>query len=238
MQTMYRELAEWWPLLSPPEGYAEEAAVFRDILREHVPDGRTMLELGSGGGNNALHLKRWFEMTLSDVSEDMLSVSRKLNPECAHVQGDMRSLQLDQSFDAVFVHDAICYMTTEADLNAAFQTAYRHLRSGGAALFAPDWVKETFETGTEVGGDDGEFGGVRYLEWVFDPDPDDTTYNVEYVVAVRDVHNEVRVVHDRHVEGLFSEATWLRLLEAIGFEVQSMPDPVAPGRILFVGRKP
>ena len=48
-------------------------------------------------------MKRDFEMTLSDLSAEMLEVSRGINPELRHIQGDMRSLRLDgPKFDAVF----------------------------------------------------------------------------------------------------------------------------------------
>ncbi len=33
--------------------------------------------------------------------------SRELNPDCEHVLGDMRTLRLGRTFDAVFVHDAV-----------------------------------------------------------------------------------------------------------------------------------
>ena len=50
---------------------------------------RTLLELGSGGGNNASHMKAHFAPTLVDASAGMLDVSRALNPECEHVEGDI-----------------------------------------------------------------------------------------------------------------------------------------------------
>lgn len=68
--------------------------------------GSEILELGCGGSNNAYHLKGSYQMTLTDLSESMLAVSRQLNPECTHLQGDMRVLRLGMTFDAVFVHDA------------------------------------------------------------------------------------------------------------------------------------
>lgn len=111
-----------------------------------------MLELGSGGGNNASHMKREFLLTLVDRSPGMLGVSRRLNPECEHVEGDMRSVRLGRTFDAVFVHDAIAYLTTEDDLRALFETAFEHCRRGGVALFVPDCVGETFEPATDHGG--------------------------------------------------------------------------------------
>lgn len=110
---LYSELAEWWPLMSRPAEYAEEAAFFaQSLLAAGDHPARTLLELGSGGGNNASHLKQQFEMTLVDPSVGMLAVSRALNPDCEHLQGDMRTVRLDRQFDRVFIHDAICYMTT------------------------------------------------------------------------------------------------------------------------------
>ena len=150
----------------------------------------------------------------------MLAVSRALNPECTHVQGDMRSIRLGREFDRVFIHDAIVYMTTEHDLRLAIETAFVHCRPGGAALFAPDHVRENFHPGTDHGGHDGAHGGLRYLEWVWDPDPTDSTYVVDYAYLLRERDGTVRVEHDRHIEGLFARADWLRLLADAGFQPQ------------------
>jgi SAM-dependent methyltransferase len=221
---MYEEFAAWWPLLSAPGEYAEEAAIYRRVLAEEgVRPPASMLELGSGGGNNASHLKADFKLTLVDRSEGMLAVSRELNPGCEHVQGDMRTVRLGREFDAVFVHDAVNYMTTEEDLRLVMETALVHCRPGGAALFAPDHLRETFRTGTDHGGHDTDGRGVRFLEWTWDPDPLDTTYLVDYAYLVRDADGSVRVAHDRHVEGLFPRATWLRLLEEVGFRARAVP---------------
>lgn len=215
---LYRELADWWPLLSPPEEYEEEAGVYTKFLLEAAsPPVRTLLELGSGGGSNALHMKRRFEITLVDLSPGMLAVSRKLNPECEHLEGDMRTVRLNRQFDCVFIHDAICYMATLDDLRAAIRTAAAHCRPGGAALFAPDYVRETFHAGAAHGGHDGENRSLRYLEWTWDPDPADSTYLADYVYALRGEDGEVRVVHDRHIEGLFSRLEWLELIDEAGF---------------------
>ena len=215
---LYSELAEWWPLLSAPEDYAEEAAFYEQTIIEacDLPP-RTMLELGSGGGNNASHLKRRFSMTLVEPSAGMLAHSRRLNPECEHLQGDMRTVRLGREFDCVFVHDAVCYMTTETDVRAAIETAFVHCRPGGAALFAPDHLRENFTSTTGEGGHDGDDRSLRYLEWKWDPDPSDTTYLVEYAYLLRERDGSVRAVHDRHVEGLFRRADWLRLLSDAGF---------------------
>jgi SAM-dependent methyltransferase len=234
---LYDELAEWWPLFSAPADYAEEAGFFARILSDACkPTPRTVLELGSGGGNNAFYLKSKFEMTLLDLSPQMLAVSHKLNPECEHRAGDMRSANLGRTFDAVFVHDAIAYMTTAADLDAAIRTAYRHCRAGGVALFVPDCVRETFVAETTHGGHDGDGRSLRYLMWTVDPDPADTTYRADFAILLRDHRGDTRVVHDSHLEGLFPRAEWMRLLRGAGFAASTLTDKWK--REIFVAEHP
>ncbi len=238
----YQELAKWWPLISPVEDYAAEAREFLRVIRGAAPGARSLLELGSGGGHNAHHLESHFQITLSDLSAEMLEVSKRLNPECEHIQGDMRTLDLGRSFDVVLIHDAIDYMTSEADLALAMATAYRHCRAGGIALLVPDTFLESFEPGTECGGSDGAEGeGVRYLEWSHDPDPSDTVGSVEYSFLVREVDGTVRSFHETHQFGLFSRATWLRLLERAGFEAEPIPEHTVEARtprVFLLGRRP
>lgn len=239
---LYADLADWWPLISPPEEYAEEAAFAAMLLGSASVPVREVLELGSGGGHNAVHLKARFAMTLVDLSEEMLAVSRQLNPECEHDRGDMRTVRLGRTFDAVFIHDAVDYMTTEADLGAAVATAFAHCRPGGVAVFMPDWIAETFSATTEHGGHDGDDGrGVRYLDWAWDPDPSDTWVVTEYAFVLRDPDGSVRVVHDSHRTGVFGCDVWLELLAGAGFEASTITEETSEDRTpreVFVGRRP
>jgi len=239
---LYGELASWWPLLSSPAEYAEEAAFYeRTLVTACERPPHTLLELGSGGGNNASHLKVRFQMTLVDRSPGMLEVSRALNPECEHIEGDMRTARLGRAFDCVLVQDAVVYMTTETDLRAAIETAFVHCRPGGAALFAPDHVRETFRPSTGHGGHDGKGRSLRYLEWTWDPDPTDSTYLVDIAYLLRESDGAVRVERDRHVAGLFSRADWLRLLSEVGFRASMVPfehSELPGGYELFVGSRP
>lgn len=223
MQTkLYAELAEWWPLVSSPDDYAEEASQYAELLTAACHP-RRVLELGSGGGNNASHLKKHFQMTLVDLSPQMLQVSRELNPECEHRQGDMRSVRLGTLFDAVFVHDAIGYMTTIADLSRAIETCFAHCRPGGAGLLAPDWLRETFRPRVSAGGHDGGSRSLRYLEWTYDPDPGDTTVATDFAFLLRDGPGPAEAVHDHHVTGLFERELWLDLCRKAGFDPEIRP---------------
>ena len=225
---LYSRLAEWWPLLSAPEEYAEEAELYGSLLTAGPRPVEDVLELGSGGGNNAVHLKRRFRMTLTDLSAEMLEVSRRLNPECDHVQGDMRTLRLGRLFDAVFVHDAICYMATEADLGAALKTIAAHCSPGGPFVVVADEVAETFAPSTSHGGHDGGGRSLRYLEWAHPPEEGATSFAVDYVLVLSE-GGTVTVEHDRHVNGLFPRATWLRLMGEAGLEPRTVSHTFSDG---------
>jgi hypothetical protein len=169
-------------------------------------------------------MKQHFQnVVLVDRSPGMVAVSTLINPDYEHVVGDMRTVRLNRQFDYVFVHDAIVYMTTLADLRQAVETAFLHCAPGGAALFAPDHVRENFRPSTDHGGHDGPDRAMRFLEWTWDPDPSDETYTVDYCYALREPDGSVHVEHDRHIEGLFSRSEWLALLRDVGFQPRVVP---------------
>jgi SAM-dependent methyltransferase len=237
---LYAELTPWYHLVDPPADHAEEVAAFVEAFAGAIAgEARTLLELGSGAGHNACHLKARYACTLTDIAEPMLALSRARNPECEHVAGDMRTLRLGCTFDAVLVHDGVTYMITEPDLRAAIETAFVHTRPGGAAIFTPDDLADTFVENTgQLEGDDGE-RSLRGLEWSWDPVPGDDKAQVDYAFLVRE-GGTVRVVHDRHETGLFSRATWIRLLREAGFDVASVRRPIGDGETdeVFVCRRP
>lgn len=242
MSLFYGELAPYWPLISPVEEYAREADALLRLFRERRPAARTLLELGSGGGHLAHHLARHMECHLSDLSEPMLSASRELNPGLPHTLGDMRTLDLGETFDVVLAYDSIDYMTTEADLRAAFATAWRHTAPGGLACFLPDDVIENFEPGTDVSGSDAPDGrGARLFEWAEPVVEGDSAAKVHYSFLIRDRDGTVRSHYELHLYGLFSRDTWERLLAAAGFEVEVVVEETdedrAP-RLVFFGHKP
>lgn len=233
---LYSDFAKWWPLLSAPEDYKEEAVFFyQTILELSSTPPRTLLELGSGGGNNASHLKTYFDMTLVDLSPEMLAVSKKLNSECTHILGDMRTLALKRQFDAVFIHDAIMYINTVHDLTKVICTAYDHCVDNGIVLFVPDFVKETFKSNTQHGGHDGPKRAARYLSWTYDPDPKDNTYVMEFAYLLREKDGTINSVHDRHILGLFTQHDWFNILSDVGFDPTIIRDPFE--RFIFAGVK-
>lgn len=240
---LYAELADWWPLFTTPEDYTYETAFHAQLIKKEMGEkAKTALELGSGGGNSASHLKKHFQMTLVDLSENMLNVSKKLNPECEHHIGNMIDFRIKREFDVVYVQDAIAYMNTEADLRKTIETAYVHCRAGGMALFIPDFTSDNFKSTIVTGGHDRDKRGLRYMEWISDPDPSDTSYLSDMVYMVKDESGQMSCVYDRHILGLFSKEKWLELISSVGFEVKTVPfdskQEAAGSTFIFVGRKP
>ncbi len=228
--------------MSRPFDYEEEAAIYVDVL-DRLSDRpvESVLELGSGGGNNASHMKQAFDMTLVDLSPEMIAVSRDLNPELDHHVGDMASVRLDRTFDAVFIHDAVQYVTTADALQKTFQTAHEHLRPGGVALFVPDDTTETFTCRSWSGGHEEGDRAFRYLAWQLEPEG--STFRVVYAYMMRD-DRDIRVEVDTHHLGLFPRASWLEWITDAGFdEVEAIPyehssfDPLDDRRMFFGRRR-
>lgn len=217
---LYNDLAWLWPLWGTLEEYREESEAFISLIRTFArTEVRSLLDVGCGSGKHTFHFKKQFEVTGVDISEPMLAQARKLNPECAFHLGDMRTLDLNRTFDAVFMNDPIAYMTTKEDLLAAFQTAYRHLHPGGVMLAFAEYVKERFkQNATAVSTIKKPGLDVAIMENNYDPNPHDDTFETTFVYLIRNA-GVLTIEHDLHTIGLFSLDTWRGLLKRVGFEV-------------------
>ena len=186
---LYRELAPWFHLLTSPADYAEEAELYGRVLVEHA-DGpvETVLELGSGGGNNASHLKRHFALTLVDRSPEMLELSRGLNPEFEHVEGDMRTRPARPCLRRRLRARRARVHPHRAGTAGRLRDRIRSLPAGRSAVFVPDYVRETFEPRTSHGGHDSEDGqrGLRYVEWVRLDPSDQMRHVVDFAYLIRE----------------------------------------------------
>ena len=60
------------------------------------------------------------------------------------------------------------------------------------------------------------------LEYIYDPDPTDTTIECLSWYIIREDAN-LRVEQDRHIMGLFSINTWMVLMDQAGFDVEEVP---------------
>jgi SAM-dependent methyltransferase len=238
---LYDELVDWYDLVDPLEDHEDEAEIFIDILDREAPGARSLLELGSGAGNNAYYLKQRYDCTLTDLAPTMLERSRAINPACRHLEGDMRNMRLAEAFDIVFVHDAITHITTLPDLQAAIRTVAAHLKPGGAALAVPDYVTETFQTRSE--GEERTDGRrtLRYTETDTPPAPGEHVYHATFVVDLYEDGRYLRQHAFTHSYGVFATAEWIEAFDAAGLAARPerrVLDDDWGEMVLFVARKP
>ena len=218
---LYKELSWLWPIISAPSDYLAETTSLAEAIREDSRgETRTLLNLGCGGGHHDYGLKRYFQVVGVDLSKEMLSLARKLNPEVEYTTGDMRSIRLGRLFDVVTLFDAVNHMTCEEDLLACFQTAAAHLRRDGILLTIPEVTAESnIQNQTFCSTHRREDVQVTFVENHYDPDPTDTTYEMTLVFLIRKQH-KLSVETDLHTCGVFPRATWRRLLQQAGFTVR------------------
>lgn len=218
---MYSDLSWAWSIISPPEEYIEETELFAKTIGEHANEPvKTLLHMGCGAGGNDFTLKKYFQVTGVDLSDSMRELAAKLNPEVTYLPGDMRSVRLGQTFDAVTILDAIDYNRSEDDIRATFQTVYEHLEPGGVFLTVIEYDPATFThnvTNVDVKKKDGI--EVTFIENNYDPDTSDTTFEATFVFMVRR-DGKLEIHTDRHIVGIYKPEVWIGLLKETGFEVK------------------
>jgi SAM-dependent methyltransferase len=220
---MYGDLAWIWPIISPPGDYVEETELLSRVIKKHSKiEVKTLLHLGCGGGHNDYTFKKHFKMTSVDISEDMLRLAKKLNPEVIYRLGDMRTIRLGERFDAVTILDSINYMRTVEDLRSAFITAWEHLKLGGIFLtFVEESAGQFKQNKTQCSTHSQGDVEIVFVENDFDPDPTDTTGETTFVYLIRR-RGELEIHTDHHLFGIFKLETWLDLLREVGFEIKQM----------------
>ncbi len=236
---MYGDLAWAWPVFSSAESYIEESERFARLIRQYAEiEVKSVLNLGSGAGGNDYTLKKHFEVTGADVSEGMQETAKRLNPQVRYLLADMRSLRLTERFDAVVSFDSISYMQTKEELQAAFTTAFLHLKPGGVFITYQESTPERFEQ-NHTRFQSGAAGDVElvFIENSYDPDPTDTTYESTFVYLIRR-SGKLQIETDHHILGMFETETWLDLLRKTGFDIKAVLDEAPDWCITFACVKP
>ena len=142
--------AEQYDLLYREKDYEAECSLLKEAFyRFSAKDVQTVLDLGCGTGNHAFPLaRRGYRVTGVDLSAEMLARAQVKAAGLASssgvplnmpvfLQGDVRTLEAGQFFDAALMMFAVLgYQYRNEDVAAALRTVRRHLHPGG--LFAFD----------------------------------------------------------------------------------------------------
>lgn len=246
---VFGRYAAYYDLLYRDKDYAGEAQFVGELLRKHVPHGRSVLELGCGTGRHArLLAQQGYCVHGVDGSAEMLQGARANSVAGQDfVQGDIRSVRVGRHFDAIIaLFHVVSYQTTNADLIATFQTARAHLGGVDSVFIFDLWYGPAVLTiGPSVRVkrfEDEQLAVTRIAEPVTDTER--CVVDVHYQVFIRDKTNEqveelrethqMRYLFKPEVESLLSQAG-LRLADWGRWMDQGQPDSSSWG-VYFVAR--
>ncbi len=243
----YSDLAWTESIVASPADYADETELYVNLIRENArTETRSLLHLGCGAGGHDYTFKKHFTITGVDISEEMLEIARKTNPEVTYVHGDMRSVDLNERFEVVAIPDSIDYMAALPDLRKAVAAACRHMVPGGVLLIVAKTREEFQENNFCYTGAEGDVE-ITIFENNYIPKQDPSTYEATLVYLIRQ-KGELSIHADNHRLGLFSHKEWLSLLEEAGLTVkesriEGVYDPFILGQgeypmKVFIGVKP
>lgn len=91
--------------------YKDKIIDFKD---KHIQDESTILDLGSGPGNNIktlFDLNDTYSFTGVDLSSSLLNIAKERLPHCTFIQEDLRSLVLPAKFDVVIASFCIVHLS-------------------------------------------------------------------------------------------------------------------------------
>lgn len=215
----YSELAWTESLVYPPAEDIKEVELFSDLINENSKIiTETLLHVGCGSGIYDYALKKHFKVTGIDISEKMLEIAGKRNPEVDYHHGDMRTIKLGEKFDAVILPESIGYMTTTEDLKKAIITANNHLKPGGVLLICAN-IKESFKSNNFVyTGKKGDIE-ITIFENNYIHSNKDSIYEATIIYLIRD-KGKLETYTDVHILGLFAKKTWYSILKGEGFKIK------------------
>jgi SAM-dependent methyltransferase len=134
----YERMAPFYDLFTESYDYERWLSKLEALALDHGLSGKRLLDVACGTGKSfAPMLTRGYEVVGCDLSPSMVERARERFGSRAEVfVADMRELPEIDSFDLVTcLDDALNYVLTDDELEAAFEGMAANLRPGGLLLF-------------------------------------------------------------------------------------------------------
>ena len=134
--------ARWQQLAASGADVHGEAALVERLVRDHLGPGRhVILDAGCGTGRVAIELAaRGFAVIGVDLDAGMLRVARRKAPELAWESGDLATLDLGRTVDAIVLAGNVMIFVAPGTEGAVLERLAAHLEAasagGGGLLIA------------------------------------------------------------------------------------------------------
>lgn len=235
---VFGDYARYYDLLYRDKDYAGEAEYIHDLIQNHAPGARTVLNFGCGSGRHDRELaKLGYCVTGVDLSEEMLNAARRsgASAEISYQQGDIRSIRLQKKFDVVIsLFHVMSYQVTNDDLHEALATCRLHLDTGGLCLFDFWYGPGVMTDPPAVRVKELEDDSVKITR-IAQPDlfPNENRVDVNYKVFVENrASGDIEQIQETHAMRyfflpeleLFSRQSGFNIVTSYNWMTQNTPD--------------
>jgi trans-aconitate methyltransferase len=179
--------AEFYDVVFQSRGksFEGEAKKLAEIVWSKFPGAQSLLDVACGTAAHLETLAGLFEHVEGiDFSLDMLAIAKRKLPHVPLHSGDMRTFELERTFDAVTcMGNAVACMSTAEELETAIGRMACHLVSGGVLVVEPWFFPENFLDGHVGGHTVVEDGRVIARVTHSTRQGDKTRHEVRFVIA-------------------------------------------------------
>lgn len=220
--TVFNAYSRYYDLLYRDKDYVAEVEYIADLLERFGVSGQCLLEFGSGTGKHGrLLAQRGYDVTGIERSAEMVAQAEAA-PGFSCQQGDICTVQLEQTFDAVLsLFHVVSYQTTNDAVQAIFARAAEHLEAGGLFVFDVWYSPAVYAQKPEVRVKrmaDKEIEVTRIAEPV--SHPNENRVDVNYTIFARDLASgAVEAMTETHPMRHFSLPELDLLAQMNGFAV-------------------
>lgn len=100
------------------------------LLKEFLPSGSELLEIGSGPGTDWQILNKFYKVLGSDLSKEFLKHLRATYPGGEFIELDATTLETDRTFHGIYSNKVLHHLEDE-DLEASVKRQFEILNPGG-----------------------------------------------------------------------------------------------------------
>lgn len=221
MSQIFDAYSSYYDLFYHDKDYVAEVAYVDGLFARYGSRVRELLEFGSGTGiHGKLLAEKKYKVTGIELSQQMVDRAA-VTEGFSSRQGDIRSMRLDRSFDAVFsLFHVMSYQVTNSDIQAALSNAAAHLLSGGLFVFDFWYSPAVYAQKPEVRVKRMENDRLKIIR-IAEPViyPNENRIDVHYTIHVQEISSgEYEAFEEVHPMRHFSLPEIDLLAAATGFE--------------------